>query len=166
VLAEVKRGRSYPESRRNNLRRQTKKPNSKIIEAEKHLVALAAQDQQALAFIRERLYAADFSQPEARLIAGLLFETEFGEGKEPGHFLLDNLPDENAKKFLSRVLVEAQSLTKEKNEGILNDCIGVLKNERVRGRIDELKLEIKEAEQAGEAAKAAELLSALKSEIS
>ncbi|MBU0672386.1 MAG: DNA primase, partial [Candidatus Margulisbacteria bacterium] len=166
VIAEIKRNRSYPSSHTANLQRTTEKPASKIVEAEKHLIACAAQSTQALNFIKERLNAQDFHQPETSAIAALLFSTDFAGQDNPAHFLLDNLPDESSKKYLSRILVSGNSLEQNKMEEILNDCLSVLKNERLRLKIEEMKLEITEAEKAGNPDRAAELLSALKTEIS
>ncbi|MFH1347211.1 MAG: DNA primase [Candidatus Margulisiibacteriota bacterium] len=167
ILEEIKRGQHYGGGQKTQrLNRTTEKPASKIVEAEKHLIAIAAQNIKALDFIKERLNIADFRQPETSTIAALLFGTEFKEESDPAHFLLDNLPDENAKKYLSRILVEGNLINEDKFEEILGDCINVLKNERIRHKIEELKLEINEAEKAGETKKAAELLSAIKSEIS
>lgn len=165
VLAEVKRLGHYPKQGQKNLRRMTEKPSSKVAEAEKHLIALAVQKPELLEQIKERLEIGDFNQPETRAIASLLFETEF-KGKSSVHWLLDNVPDESAKKFLSRQMIEDLSVEEDKLVEMMNDCISVLKNERVRSRITELKLEIKEAEASGQLDKAAKLLSALKSEIS
>ena len=167
ILAEVKRSRhnqAGPKIKR--LNRTTEKPVSKVAEAEKHLIAIAAQNIKALEFIKARLTLEDFRQPAGQAVSALLFETEFKEGSNPAHFLLDNLPDEDAKKYLSRLLVGGYLLEENKLEEILEDCINVLKNERIRHKIEALKLELNQAEKAGETQKAAELLSALKSEIS
>ncbi|MFH1684211.1 MAG: DNA primase [Candidatus Margulisiibacteriota bacterium] len=167
ILAGIKSNQHYGEGQKTRrLNRTTEKPASKIVEAEKHLIAIAAQSIPALNFIKERLNIDDFHQPETTAIAALLFGAEFKEGSDPAHFLLDNLPDESAKKHLSRVLVEGHLIDGDRFEEILGDCINVLKNERIRHKIEELKLGINEAEKAGETQKATELLSAIKSEIS
>ena len=166
LLAEIKRFHHYPRGGQGSLRRTTEKPNSKVIEAEKNLIALATQSREALELLKAEMGIDDFSLPEARAIAELLFAADLKEGVDPAHFLLDNLPNENAHKFLSRLLVSGHLEAQGKQEEILRDCVKVVKSERLRTKIEALKLEIREAEKSGEAEKAAELLSLLRSEIS
>ena len=166
MLAEIKRHLHYRHSSRENPRRITRKPTSKLTEAEKNLIALAAQSKEALVLVKENMHAEDFSLPEAKTIADLLFTTDFEDNVNLTHFLLDNLPNEEAKKFLSRSLVSEHLAQADKTEKILNDCINVIKSERQKSKIEDLKLEIKEAEKLGQTEKVEELLSALKSEIS
>jgi len=166
VLAEVRRNQHYRSSRGDVLRRTTRKPSSKIAEAEKNLIGLAAQDREILNLMKEQMTVEEFSLPEAKAVAEMLFAADLEGAEEISHFLLENLPDENAKKFLSRVLFSEHLAQKEKKLDIFNDCVDVIKKERGKNKVEELKLEIKEAEKAGETKKVAELLSALKSEIS
>ncbi|MBU1026136.1 MAG: hypothetical protein KKA31_00230, partial [Candidatus Margulisbacteria bacterium] len=147
------------------LRRITAKPSSKVLEAEKTIITLASQDAQFLAKVKEKLSMENFNSQEARAIASLMLSIDFTNEANLGHFLLENLPDEAAKKLLAGLMVK-DHLPKELKNEILDDCITVLKNERVRSKIEDIKQKIKAAEAAGESQKAAELLFALKSEIS
>jgi DNA primase len=165
LLEEVKRARHYRGGAKDSLRRTTEKPASKICEAEKNLIVLAAQSKEALAVIRQELCAEDFALPESRAVARLFLSVDFNGTEDLSHFLLDNLPDEGSKKFLSRILMGDHLAEEGKREEILRDCISVIKNERNKSRIEKLKQEIKEAEKAGNEGRAAELLSALKGEI-
>ncbi|MDD5382831.1 MAG: DNA primase [Candidatus Margulisbacteria bacterium] len=166
LLAEIKRQQNSRQQWPGNLRRVTEKPSDKIAEAEKNLIALAAQNNEALKLLKEELVAEDFKLRETRAIADLLLAADFGSEAAPAHFLLENLPDEEAKKFLSGLLMSEHLSQGEKMETIIADCVKVIKGERLRAKIDDLKLEIKEAEKAGETGRVAELLSALKGEIS
>jgi DNA primase len=166
VLAEVKRHYQYAPGARFSSRRVPEKPGSKIEEAEKNLIAIAAQDKSALTTVREQMVVGDFGLPETRVIAELLITAEIKEKDDPAHFLLNNLPDEGAKKLLSRLLLSEYLSRPDKKEEILHDCIKVIKRARLKQKIDSLKLEIKEAEKSGETERVAELLSVLKSEIS
>jgi len=166
VLAEIKRTSHYRSGTRETLRRITEKPTSKLAEAEKNLIALAVQDREALALLKEQMSLEDFALPEAKAIADLLLTAEFEENSNLTHFLLENLPNEEAKKFLSRILLSEHLAETENREKILKDCMSVIKNERSKSKIEELKIKIKEAEKSGKTAEVAELLSALKSEIS
>jgi hypothetical protein len=116
--------------------------------------------------LKSKSSVKDFKLPEAKAVAELLFTTEFEENANPAHFLLDNLPGEEAKKFLSGILMSKHLCERDKMQEILNDCVEVLKKENLKNKIEGLKLEIKEAEKLGQTEKAAKLLSVLRSEIS
>ena len=163
VLAEIKRLGFYRSGRGSDQRRFTEKPQSKLLEAEKHLLALALHDQAARATIRAQVTAAELFSAEARTIAGLLFSAELAAAADPVHVLLEQLTDEAAKNYLTQIAVGEEVSNAEQ---VLNDCLGVIKSDQARSRVDELKAQIAAAEQAGEAQKVAALLSALKSEIS
>ncbi len=165
LLAEIKQLCHYRREGRSNLRKITEKPSSKVSEAEKSLIALAAQSKVNLAALKQELSAEDFKIPEARTIAELLLETEFEAGSDPSHFLLENLPSQEAKSFLSRLLLSEHLPQNDKIEKVFQDCIKVIKNEHLKKRIEGIKQQIEEAEKAGKTEKVAELLSSLKSEI-
>lgn len=166
VLAEINRQQQHQRMGHGNQRMITAKPSSKVETAEKCLIALATQDPAALAFIRENLELGDLNLSAAKAAAELLISTDLAKLENPAHFLLDNLPDEAAKKFLSAALVSEPLPPADKQTELLSDCLKTIKQEKVRQKIEEIKLEIKEAELAGETARAAELLSALNNEIS
>lgn len=166
LLAEIKRSQHYQGNTRNNLRRVTEKPISKLEEAEKNIVTLALQNAKVLGWLKEQLGAEDFTLPEAKAAIEILLTAELAEGSDPTHFLMHNLPTEEAKKFLSRLLVSEHLSATDKQKEIFEDCLKVMKNEQLKGKMDALKVELKAAEKAGETGKVSELLSALKSEIS
>jgi DNA primase len=174
VLSEIKRSRHYRRGG-DSLRRITQKPSSKLAEAEKNLIALATQNQNTLKIMKEEMQIEDFSLPEAKAVAELLFTADLKEVENPSHFLLDNLPSEETKKFLSQILMKEHldlnrtgsgQAEEDKREKIVIDCVNVIKSERLKQKIEDLKLEIKEAEKSGKTERVAELLSVLKSEIS
>ena len=166
VMAEVRRNQQYARGGLRLHNRVTEKPSSKIEEAEKNLITLAAQDKAALNKVKEHMSIDDFRLPEIRAIAELLISAELKETDDTAHFLMDNLPEESTRKFLSRLLLSEHLSGSENKEEILQDCIKVIKRDRLKQKIDNLKLEIKEAERSGETKRVAELLSTLKSEIS
>jgi len=163
VLAEIKRLKFYFRGNEKDLRRVTEKPASRVIEAEKKLIALSVQNKEVLEILKKEMRTEEFSYPETRSIAELLFAADLTKMDNPAHFMLENLPDESAKKFLAKVLV---SENEENREVMFKDCLQVIKTERSKSRIEALKIDLREAEKAGESKKAAELLLALKNEIS
>lgn len=165
ILAEVKRKQHYKPGSQVFSRKVTQKPGSKVAEAEKNLIVLATQNREALDSLKKEMKAEDFKLPETRAIAELLFTAEFEESRNLAHFILENLADEGARKLLSRLLLSEHLQQGDKGKEILNDCLNVIKSEHLKNRIEALKLEIKEAEKAGETKKVKELLSALKSEL-
>jgi DNA primase len=161
LAAEVKRQKFYQQKLEKDLRRIIEKPPSKLAQAEKSLIALALQDPKALIQIQKELKAEDFSQPETREIARLLFAENLEKIKDPAHFILDHLSDESAKKMVAKILVEELPICKDKT---LTDCIKVIKKEHLSRQIDLLKIELRKAEKAGETQRVAELLNLLKNQ--
>jgi DNA primase len=164
ILAEINREQNQQIGIVNQ-RRVIEKPNSKLETAEKCLIALAVQDPAALTFIREQLDLNDLTLPAAKAAAELLLSTDLAKLANPAHFLLENLPDEAAKKFLTAALVSEPLPPTDKQTELLNDCLKTIKQERVKKRIADIKLEMKEAEETGQTTRVAELLSTLNSEI-
>jgi DNA primase len=163
ILSEARRLNFYRQGAAKDLRRVTEKPNSKIAEAEGFLIGLALQKKALLELLKKEISAEEFTLPEFRSIAKILLAMEPDEGSDPAHVLMDNLPNESEKKLLARILIKESP---EDPEKVLNDCVRTIKTERVKDRIESLKAELRAAEKAGEAQKSAELLSALKNEIS
>jgi DNA primase len=162
VLAEIKRHGYYQTGRGKDLRRVTEKPASKVLEAEKKLIALSTQNVTALATIKRELQPDFFSGPEARAVATVLFNLEPTAG-DLTHTLIEQLPAEAARNFLTQVLV-TESV--DQSAEVLNDCIGVIKAEHARQRVADLKTQLHAAEQAKDTDRAAALLAVLKAEIS
>jgi len=162
LLAEVKRSGFY-RSGKNDQRRVTGKPASRQAEAEKKLIALSAQDPEALAAVKKELSPELFQSPEARTIVTVLFGLDPAAGNDLPNLIVDNLSDEAAKRFLTQVLLSSDL---ENKAEILSDCINVIKAENARERITNLKEELRAAESAHDERRVAELLSTLKAEIS
>lgn len=162
LLAEVKRSGFY-RSGKNDQRRVTGKPASRQAEAEKKLIALSAQYPEALATLKKELTPELFRSAEARAVATVLFNLDPAEGNDLTSLIVDNLSDEAAKRFLTQVVLSSDL---ENRTEILSDCINVIKDENARERITGLKAELREAENARDNRRVAELLSTLKTEIS
>jgi DNA primase len=165
LTAEINRASQARSQIKDSLRRIVAKPASKVEEAEKNLIALAVQNATVLARLKEELRPELFSLPPARSIAELLFTAKLSGAQDAAHFLLDNLPDEEAKLFLARLLVSDHLAAGVQAEAILADCLKVIKQSQTKGRIANLKQELLAAERSGEAGRAAEILAALKNEI-
>jgi DNA primase len=165
ILTEINRIKQYQGKGQKNLRRKTEKPGSKLAEAEKSLIAFASQDKKILETVKEQTSLEDFSIPETRAIAEVLFSTEFKEDN-PSHFLLNNLPKEETTKFLSKLLMQQHLALNENNSAVVKDCLKVIEQHRQENKIDNLKEQIKEAEKAGKNDEVVKLLSLIKSEIS
>jgi DNA primase len=166
ILTEIKRELNYQNSRRHASRRMIEKPKSKSREAEINVIAMALQNPQTLSIFKERLSLSDFMSADTGKIAEFIFKLDTAENEDLIHTLLESLPDEETKKFLASVLVNEHIGVEGKMVEILNDCIDVIKRERLKEKIEGIKLKIKEAEKLGETEKVSELLSFLKSEIS
>lgn len=163
LLAEIKRQSFYRRETDKDLRRVTEKPASKIAEAEKKLIAMSAQDITALETVRKELRPDFFRGPEARAVAEILFSAGTLPVENLPHFVIDNLSSEAARNFLTQALL---SENLEKSDRILEDCIQVIKNENTKNKIGSLRAELRQAEEVRDSQKVAELLAALKNEIS
>ena len=100
---------------------------------------------------------------EARQIAALLYGADLSGEEAPEHKLLSLIEDEGAKRFLTTALLGESPANPEE---ILGDCIESLKGEHLKERVNAIKSELRQAEASGDTAKASELISALKAEIS
>lgn len=163
LLSEIKKQSFYQRNPGKDLRRVVEKPASRVAEAEKKLIALAAQNREALDILKKELSAEDFRLPEAKAVADLIFGRSLAGSENFVHHLIESSPNEGVRNFLTQILLDENL---ENSEKIMLDCIEVIKAERARGKIDALKIELQEAEKAGNFQKAAELLAALKNEIS
>ena len=166
ILATIKRSQHYSYGGRNSLQRMTEKPGSRIEEAEINLIALAAQSKEALETLKQRMSVEDFKLAPVQAIVALIFASDFKDDDSPLHFLLDNLEDEEARRFLSRNIMDKPLGDTENKEKILNDCLMVLNNERQKHKVAGLKLAINQAEKSGQSKEVAKLLVELNNEIS
>ncbi|MBU1867596.1 MAG: DNA primase [Candidatus Margulisbacteria bacterium] len=163
VLAEARKLKFYNNPAARSLRRTVEKPPSRIIAAEKHLLALAAQNVDAREKLKAELPLDRFITPEARQVAALIYSTDLSGAEDPEHKLLSLIEDEGGKRFLTTALL---SESQENPQEILHDCIESLREEKLKSRVNALKSELQQAEAAGDTARASELISALMAEIS
>jgi DNA primase len=161
ILAEIKKQSFYRGQSAGNLRQTVEKPLSKVAQAEKKLIALAATVPGARETLKKELRPEAFNIPEARSIAEFLFSLD-AEAEGGLHFTLEKLESEPARNFLTRALLSENA---GKADQVLWDCIKVIKGESNRAKISALKSELQSAEKSNDRQKASELLSALKAEI-
>lgn len=163
LLLEIQSLLQYNTHTQSALSKTTQKPLSKLLEAEKTLLALSAQDSEMYKRVKIKIGAQDFTYAPAKEIFELMDAIEV---ENASHFLLENLPNEESRQFLSKLLVDSPMPTKEHAILMINDCLKVLEENKHQQRIQALKLELKQAEEQGPPAKIAEILNLLKSEIS
>ncbi|PIS31241.1 DNA primase [Candidatus Saganbacteria bacterium CG08_land_8_20_14_0_20_45_16] len=168
LQAAIAKLQSYAGQRqgKRQARQTVARPQSKIVEAEKNLIALAVFDPDSRTRLAGSLSADDFSLPETKEIACLLLAKDLTDQAGLAHFLLENLKSEPAKQLLSRLLLSEHLSDLAAKALITEDCIKTLLQQKSSHKITDLKQEIMAAEQNGQAEKVAELLNQLKSEIS
>lgn len=164
IISEISRASHTRGLIKNSLSRTVEKPTSRLAEAEKNLVLLAVQNQEALTRIRSELKPDDFTLPPARESMELIFASDLS-GQALAHFLLDNLPGEESRAVLSQLLVSDHLANEKESLTILADCLQTIKKEQTKTKLAAIRAEVQAAEHAGDAARAAELLAILKSEI-
>lgn len=118
-----------------NLRRKTEKPTSKIKEAEKCLIRLIVEWDEALLKIKDELSLNDFS--EYRKIFEKLWETD-------GLKALDSLPEDNEGKILRGLILSEEPI--HNKEKILTDCINTIKMWKIQDEMAGLRVAMLEAE--------------------
>lgn len=161
LMAEIKRQSYLARSSEKNLRGVTEKPGDRLAAAEKKLITLALQNSEALSAVRSELSEKSFSGAAAQKIAKLLL-ADSSAGENLAHLILEQLPDEASKNYLTNALV-SDDLGNQAE--ILRDCLRVIKEEGIRQRVAELKAALREAESRRDEQKTAELLAALNNEI-
>lgn len=152
ILAEVKRQSFYRQESR-DLRRVTEKPASKIAEAEKKLIALAARGTDWQAAVMNELTIEDFYGALAKKAAAAVFS---------GKVKIEEIADEDVKNYLTGALLAE---TADKPEEILKDCVKTIKDAAVKVGIEDLKVQLREAEKAGKLSETTELLAAINSAL-
>lgn len=148
ISSEVKRLSYYKGAsiRNRGLQRVTEKPTSKLIQAEKCLVKLALENEDALASLKKNLSPDEFTEGRLKEIVKSIISGESSSLKTLPHKVLETISEES-KKILSRILLEdGPSEAKEK---ILSDCINTIKECRMKRELDNLRSEIQEEEKAG-----------------
>lgn len=162
LQAEIKRQGYYGGGAEKNLRRVTEKPGSRRAAAERKLIALAVDSPGTLRTIKQELAEGDFHTPEAAAVARVLFGAELAGDGNFSQSVLDKLTDEAVRNYLTGAVLSEHL---EKPGEVMRDCIAVIRSESARNRVNDLKEALRAAEQTGDAAKAAEIISAIKNEI-
>lgn len=138
TLAAELRGTQSFRGGRSPLRRVTQKPNSKLVEAEKVIIRLMLEWDEALPRIKDELTLDNFVQ--YRSVAGKLWEHTAAE-------VLNGLANEEEAKLLREIMLSEEPL--EQKEMILTDCINSLKAQTIKEQMEALKGELLAAEKAG-----------------
>ncbi len=158
ISSEVKKAGFYKGKSKKGgdyLKSVIEKPMPKIFKAEEVVLKFAAERDDILKLLKENLHWNDFTDKNHKLIAELLLSTDFKSKGDRIHFLADNLPDENSKKTLSRMLVAGEEINYD--ERIIVDCLNAIKAHHLKVRMEKLKDEMKAAEEAKEIEKVTEL---------
>lgn len=136
LQAEVKSNYFY--RGRNSLKRTTEKPASNSVEAEKTLIRLILEFEDALPRIKDELSLDNFLA--YKNIVKVLWEY-------PGKVAIDALKDEADAKVLREIMLADAPL--EDKEALLRDCIKSLKASALKTQVDHVLQDIAEAEKNG-----------------
>ena len=147
IGAEVKRQGFYLQpSAAPSQRRQVEKPSPKLEKAEECLIKLAVENADILNLMRASIDWKEFTGSHTKLIADVILTSATG-GEDMSNFLLTNLPDEETKKILSRILVSDHPASDP--AAMAKDCINTIKAHHIKAKMEDLKREIAEAEKSG-----------------
>jgi len=137
---EVKRRSSINNISYKGSRGAIPRPPHKIIEAEKNLIRLAVESEEAFLHIKENVSADDFVDPNFKYFMAKLLEV-------PGKDLAANLESEEQKKILREILIEDKPITDFKQ--IADDCIQVIKEFHLKEEISKIRAALEIAQKTG-----------------
>lgn len=141
TLASEVRRRSFYKSRRPAFERKSiTKPPSKIEAAEKSLIKLAAESEQAFNLIQENLNVEDFVNQNYKEIMKELMLL-------PAEKALESLRSEEQKKILRTLMLE--ELPKGDFEKMTQDCINALKSFHLKEEIQKVLKDLEREEKKG-----------------
>jgi DNA primase len=151
IAAEVKRESYYSKRAEGSpASRVSEKPRPKILQAEEALLRLAIEDEEARNTIKENIHWGEFTEGVCRSIAEIIFTVDVAG--DMISFLLENLPDDAAKKRLSAIMVADGPSANVK--GAVMDYIGTIKAHHMRAKIFSLRSALEAAESGKDLEKA------------
>jgi len=137
LTSDVNQRLFYKKSALRPLSRQTAKPPLKIIEAEKTLVRLAIESEEALNQILEGLAVEDFTDPNYREIIKKLKVV-------PASGLMNNLESEQQQKLAREALL--MEVPPEDLSRMVGDCVKVIKGYHTQKQIEAVRGALAQAE--------------------
>jgi DNA primase len=147
IAAEVKRETYYSKKSGGvDLRRITEKPTPKILKAEEAILRLAIENEDARQVLKKKVHWGEFSEGLTRAVAELLLGVDTEKEDDVVTFILENLPEEEAKKKLSAMMLSEHPV--EDVERTITDYIATIKAHHLRKRITALRGDLEEAERA------------------
>jgi len=158
ILSEVKKAGFYKGKSRKRpdyQRSIIERPKPKIYKAEEIVLKFSAENEGAQKLLQENLDPTDFTDKSHREIAEIIISTDFSDKSDRVHFLTENLPNEEAKKILSKMLLSEDETGY--NEKIFIDCLNAIKAHHLKSRMEKLKEEMKAAEDSREVERVNEL---------
>ncbi|MBL7070715.1 MAG: DNA primase [Candidatus Omnitrophica bacterium] len=128
-----------------------------LSEADKILIGLMLEDNSVISLVKEKIGHAEFSNEFAQNIARFIFD--FYESNRPVTYaaLISHIDADGSENLLSEIgTAQFAAANKEKN---LEDCISWIKKDNLKRELDDLRAEIKKAQNAGENSRLTELVS-------
>ena len=148
IASEVKRESYYSKNTKGGEhKRITEKPTPKILTAESSILRLAIENKDVRSILKADLHWGEFSDPDMRSIAELLFNVDLEDEGKISTFLQENLPSNEAKKKLSELLVSEHPVH---DQGAIRDLISTIKAHRIISRTTVLRKEMEEAEKGND----------------
>ena len=145
LLAEIKRVSFYG-GRSSKSSAPLKRPGSKVLKAERALIKLWMEVPAIRADLEGSVLAQEFSDPAAKKIFELLLTLKGLEEEKPYSSVTDMLNGEEEKKLLSQIALDRHEIVDY--SAMLKDCSCVLKANSIKADIEELRQQMKEAEEA------------------
>ena len=148
MLQEMRRSSYSEKSPYSSKRQPMDKPDSKIAKAEDTVIRIAFEDTAFLEKLKIELTADDFSLPVNKVILKALFETAFSKAENSRHEVLVKISNDDAKKHFSQIILDNHEIMDISKT--FEDCINVLKSNRAKSQIEDLKVHMRQAEKDGD----------------
>jgi DNA primase len=147
ISSEVKRHGFYAKKGGEmSLKRTVEKPSLKIEKAEECLIKLSVNNKEIMDLFKRSITWQEFTGKNTKMIAELLQSTDI-DTKDVAHFMLENLPDEDSKKSLSKIIMNDYPATNM--EKVAQDCLNTIKAHHLKSKMESLRGEIVAAEKEG-----------------
>jgi len=148
ISSEVKRLGFYMKKGPDSLlKRSIEKPALKIEKAEECLIKLSIGNKEVLETFKSSISWQEFTGSLTRTIAELLQSVDIDTAENLTHFMMENMPDEESRKLLSKIMVNdyPESTPLE----VAGDCIKTIKAHHLKSKMEHLRGEIIAAEKEG-----------------
>lgn len=155
VDAEIRRISHYKASGVRIKNERVSRPVSKILKAERTILKIVIEDASYLEKIKDEFIEYQFSDAGIKNIFDILLSNDLSKSGLSQSEVCDRLSDDEAKKVLSAAAFDIDEVID--TEKTFLDCLNVIRSQKIKSHMEEIKQLIKKAEKEGEIGKIRDL---------